>query len=165
MRLYDGKSWGSQIVVSNASNPAASSTVAWDAKGHVVVAWLQGGNDLNENSAFDANLLKNLDIAWAVDPPTSKVINRGVIPGEGIADFAPQLASGDDGSVWLAWKSSPASTFVGTAGAPNMLKVARWNGQNWQGTEQVTDKLAGTTRWQLATRDASTAYLVANRAG
>ncbi|MDQ6695186.1 MAG: hypothetical protein M3014_12330 [Chloroflexota bacterium] len=167
LRLFDGKSWGAAIPLGNGADPSYSPSVAFDGKGHAIVAWAQASGSLLTTSAeLTDDMLRSLDIAYSVvDLSSGNIVKSGTMPGDGVMDFAPQLAAARDGSVWLAWESSKDAWFVAPDDAPNRLQAARWDGETWQPAEQVSSTFSGVTSWRLAAADAGAALIIAARGG
>lgn len=166
LRLFDGKTWGTPIMLGDGANPSYSPSVAFDKSGQVIVAWVQGdGSVLGSSPELSDEMLRSLDVAYAAVDASGSIKKSGTMSGDRTMDFSPQLASGQDGSLWLAWESSRDLWFIAPDSSPNTLWAAPWDGSGWQSPEQVSTGVSGVTSWHLATRDAQTAMVVAVRAG
>ena len=166
LRLSDGHNWGAPIELTHDTRPDFNPQAAFDAQGHVVVAWLQNRLDnLPADSTLDDNFLQNLEIAYAVvDAKTGSLVSTGQLTKDSVLDFDPHLAAARDGTVWLAWQASPGLNAIGSAAAPNQLRAAAWDGKQWSAVETVTDKLANTLWWSLAAQDKQNALVAADTA-
>ncbi len=164
LRLFDGRAWGQPIAITHDTRPDFNPQAAFDGNGHVIVAWVQNRLDnLGADSTLDDNFLKNLEITYAVvDVKTGAVASTGQLTNDSALDFDPHLAAARDGTVWLAWQSSPQLASVGEAAAPNQLLAAAWDGKQWSAVETVTGQLVGTLWWSLATQDRQTALVAAD---
>jgi len=118
---------------------------------------------LSPNATLDDDFLKNLEIAYAVvDTQRGSLMNSGRLTQDSALDFDPHLAAAPDGTLWLAWQSSPQLAGLGEAAAPNQLHAAAWDGKQWSAVETVTDQLIGTLWWSLAARDRQTVLVAAD---
>lgn len=163
LRLYEGANWGSALVVSQANKPAFNPTAAFAANGNLLVAWTEAQLPPDPSQLTEA-FVRSFEIAWAeINPNTGAVVHRGQLAADNNMDFGPRLAAAADGSVWLAWQTSPGLSLTGTAVSPNRLQAATWSGAGWAAAETVTSNLTGVLFWRLAAADANRVWLAADQ--
>lgn len=153
LRYYDGEEWGEPVNVSQGVQPAFTPTVAMDGQGSVLLVWAEN-KSTSVPTALDEDFARAMEIHYAVyDPQVGKISIKGALTDDDVLDFSPQIARGTDGSLWLAWQSSPFASLAGTGGAPNQIKTARWNGKEWSDVQLAATNLVGTIWWNLAAGD------------
>lgn len=162
LRLFDGAAWGNPIVLSQANKPAFNPTAAFAANGNLIVAWTEAQLPPNPNQLTEA-FVRSFEIAWAEIDGAGAIVRRGQLAADNNMDFGPRLAAAPDGSVWLAWQTSPGLSLTGTAAKPNRLQAARWSGSGWAAAETVSQDLTGVLFWRLAAADANRVWLVADQ--
>jgi hypothetical protein len=164
LRLFDGQTWGDPITLAQDTQLDFSPAVAFDGSGDVIVAWSRSRNTLTSDDAeLTEAFARSLEIVYAVvDGESGAVVTLDTLTDDDVMDFDPQLSLGHDGTLWLAWQSSPAASLVGTSDSPNRLQAARWTGKGWARPETITEDLVGTLTWRLAAHDDKTALVVAD---
>ena len=158
LRLFDGAQWGEPIALGIAG-PNYAPAVAFDGAGRAVVAWVQGPADAP--STLDAALLDSMEITTAVVAADGSVATLLPITEDSRPDSNPQLASGRDGSVWLAWQSHAPGRLLIDQSAPGRLMTAQWNGDGWSAPGVASDDLTGGVSWDLAALDRERAVVAA----
>lgn len=162
VRLFDGAVWSNVLIVSQAGRPAVMPGAAFTANGKLMVAWAEA-QSAPDPAGLTVGFVRSLDIAWAeVDPATNQVVRRGLVVSDTIMDFAPRLSQAADGTVWLAWQSSPGTDLVGAAALPNQWKAAAWTGSGWTATETVGENGVGILFWEMAAFDTNRVWVVAD---
>jgi hypothetical protein len=162
LRLFDGETWGPAISLSDDTRPDYSPSVAFDAKGQAVVAWVQNSKvDLSADAGLTDELLQSMEIVYAVVAQDGTVISSGALTADTILDFGPQLASGGAGEVWLAWQSNSLASSAGQNGVSSALKATTWNGERWSEPQKAYTQVAGPAQWHLAAYDGEKAMIVA----
>jgi hypothetical protein len=163
LRLFDGATWGNAIVLSQANRPAFNPAAVFVASGNLLVAWTEAQLPPDPNQLTEA-FVRSFEIAWAeIAPSTGTVIRRGQMAADNSMDFGPRLAAAPDGSVWLAWQTSPGLSLTGTVASPNRLQAASWSGVGWAAAETVTPNLAGVLFWRMVVAGANRVWLVADQ--
>lgn len=162
LRLFDSANWGSAITVSQPNRPAFNPSAAFAANGNLLVAWTEAQTQPAPD-ALTEGFVRSFEIAWAeLNPSTGAVISRGQLTSDNTMDFGPRLAAGKDGTVWLAWQSSPGMSLIGTSASPNRLQAARWTSSSWTSAEMVAPNMVGTLFWDVAAVDANRIWMVAD---
>ncbi len=162
LRLFDGAAWGNPIVLSQANKPAFNPTAAFAANGNLLVAWTEAQLPPDPNQLTEA-FVRSFEIAWAEIDGAGAIARRGQMAADNYMDFGPRLAAAPDGSVWLAWQTSPGLSLTGTTASPNRLQAAPWSGAGWAAAETVTQNLTGVLFWRMAAADANRVWLVADQ--
>ena len=161
-RLFNGSTWGNAFTVSQAARPAFTPSAAFAANGRLLVAWAEA-QTAPDPSGLTLAFARSLDIAWAqVDPATTQVISRGRVLSDTVMDFAPRLSAAADGTVWLAWQSSPGADLAGTTASPNQWKAAAWTGSGWTASEVAGANGVGTLYWDVAAVNSAQVWMVAD---
>lgn len=161
LRVFDGSAWGGVLVVS-LGRPSFTPSIQFDAAGKLLVAWAEAQTP-PDPAGLTVPFARSLDIAWAeVDPTAGQVVRRGSVASDNIMDFAPRLSAASDGTIWLAWQSSPGTNLAGSAQAPNHLKAAAWTGAGWTATETAAQNGVGTLFWDVSALDANRVWMVAD---
>ncbi|MGA7731764.1 MAG: hypothetical protein WCD37_10905 [Chloroflexia bacterium] len=162
LRLFDGKAWGPAITISDNTQPDYSPSAAFDAKGQVIVAWVQNKDaNLGPNTSLTHDLLKGMEIAYAVMDTQGTPVKSGTLTDDSALDLGPQLAAASDGTVWLAWQSNPNGHLSANSDNRSEIKTARWTGQEWSTPEQAYREIESSVNWHLAAYDAETALIIA----
>ncbi len=164
LRLFDGQTWAEAVSVSTGANLNLSPSVAFDRFGRVLVAWVQNkAVNAGSQAQLDTAFAHGLEIYYAVvDPASGKVLRSMAFTNDQQMDFDPQLARGQDGTVWLGWVHSPGDTLAGNAAHPNAIYTARWDGTRWSAAETTPQALVGTLTWRLAAGSNQQALIVAD---
>jgi hypothetical protein len=164
VRLFDGTEWGETVALTENATFDSSPAVAFDRAGRVVVTWVQNKQpELPTDVAFDDAFVGDWEIVYLViDPQTGDTETTGMLTDDALMDFNPQLARGQDGTLWLAWINSPGKTLTGNSAQPNRVMTARWDGRKWTEPESAFDGLVGTLTWKLAAYDEAHALIAAD---
>lgn len=158
VRVFDGKSRSDEIVAGDGAQPNEAPAIAFDGRGHVLVAWSQprpGSNGYAQMltpSGYDHN-----EIVVAVIDAATHAVRRIALTNDTRPDGEPHLAATADGTVWIAWRSAEP-------GGRNEFefRAARWDGTSF-GNADTFPSGGYAAQWQFAARDAGTAVLVADR--
>lgn len=162
LRLFNGSTWGSVVIVSQPNRPSFTPSAAFAANGNLVIVWAEA-QVAPDPAGLTVAFARSLDIAWVeVNPAVGQVLRRGLVTSDNIMDFAPRLSAAGDGTVWLAWQSSPGTNTAGTAASPNHLKAAAWTGSGWTATEAAGQNGVGTLFWDVVAVDANRVWMVAD---
>jgi len=78
----------------------------------------------------------------------------------GLADYAPRLRAGYDGSVLALWHTSDGTDIMGSAGHPLAYTYAAWNGAAWSAALPAITGLSNALEMDLAVYSATQAALV-----
>ena len=162
LRIFDGNMWGSVITVSQADRPAFLPSAAFNTNGNLLIAWAEA-QATPSSAGLTVEFARSLDIGWVeVNPATGGVLQRGLVTSDTVMDFAPRLTAASDGTVWLAWQSSPSTNLAGTVASPNELKASAWITSSWGATETAGQNSVGTLFWQIAAVDKDRVWMVAD---
>jgi hypothetical protein len=164
LRLFDGQTWSDAIPLTDDTQLDFSPVVAFDDQGDVIVAWSRSRDTLTgDDIELTEDFVRGLEIAYvAVDSESNDIITFEMLTDDDVMDFDPQLSVGHDGTLWLAWYSSPGASLVGNADSPNWLQATLWSGTEWADIETITGDLIGTLTWRIAAHDDKTALVVAD---
>ncbi len=158
LRLFDGQQWGNPIAL-GAAGPNYAPAVAFDGAGDLLVAWVQG--PATTSATLDAALLDGMEIASAYVIGGGASVTLLPITRDARPDSNPRLASGRDGTVWLAWQAHAPGHLAIDETAPGQLMAARWLGQAWSAPQVASERLTGGVSWDLAVLEGERALLAA----
>ncbi|MCD6344395.1 MAG: hypothetical protein J7M17_02150, partial [Anaerolineae bacterium] len=134
---WDGSNWSSTAVTDDQQPDFAPAVAFEDGGDNGLVVWERSMLPAAITPTLDITFAQSLEIAYAVYAPTLGTWSAPVtLTGDSLMDYAPNLSSGEDGTVLALWQTTDGNDILGTAGHPLTYTYAIWDGSSW-GTPAV----------------------------
>jgi hypothetical protein len=156
IKIFDGATWGPEILLSADIQVDQKPTAAFDGAGHILICWERNLSALIPlpEDIWVATYLQGFNIQYSIlDANSGTVQNSGTFGNAGTYDFSPALSEGIDGNILLVWESTSGNTIYGNVSDPATLHSVRWNGSSWGSPVTVSSTLSGVHNWESANRN------------
>ena len=149
---HDGTSYAQPVTALDDTRSEFSPSVAIDANGKVVVAWLRV-KDANFSGENLEDMVPLLEVVYAsFDPQTSTWSAVTSLTDNDHFDNNPQLHTGLNGELLLSWEDNTSNALIGDATHPTGLHLATWDAgsRTFSGGASLPDGLVNVNQYDLA---------------
>jgi len=158
---WNGLNWTAPVTLTDDLRLDFSPQVVYDGAGNAVAVWERTHTEA-VTSGLNITFAQQLDIGamtWYSATGTWDSSPAMLTDNNSLADYAPRLRSGYDGSVLALWQSSDGVSIMGAADHPVTYTYATWNGA-WSAVTPAIGGLTNTLGMDVAVYSATQAALV-----